>query len=341
MTKQQLKDLLRFDEIQKVIDELIELTKLSENKHLYNDVIIQASHFVEYQKAQSAGTTYRNEQRVEISKIKEALVFIIDQLGKKKVLLAQDKSGYYQQLQLGNPVYENFLFLNRTKSVKRFINFFDSIYNQDINYCPIIRIQTNHIFEPDWLFNRFFLELQSRYEETFELYPMILDEVEIEAGFNDFRKELLKKYKLSSLNNIGELLEKLSGRGYYLLHFTLHVKTESKALKAFITAFDEFCNNQISNVQGMVILTIRVTKTSFFKTWTPFWNTPKKSNALFCNTLTVNKLAYISRNDLHILSQRKLGNYPLDCRHIKKDKNHIRDVWNKVYLQIGEILEKI
>lgn len=80
MTKQQLKDLLAKNQIQKVIDELLNMTQQAEHKELHNDVVTQSGNFVQYQEDQIRDISAKTEERVSIGKIKKALLYLIDKL---------------------------------------------------------------------------------------------------------------------------------------------------------------------------------------------------------------------------------------------------------------------
>lgn len=80
MLKQHLKKQLTNDEIQEVINQLLVLTQHPERKKLHNDVILQSGKFKAYQLEKIRDTTATSEQLITISNIREALLYIIDNL---------------------------------------------------------------------------------------------------------------------------------------------------------------------------------------------------------------------------------------------------------------------
>ncbi len=79
-SKFELRNLISEDKTQQVIDNLLELTKSLEDKELHKEVILQSSKFEKYQREGRKGTCTFENQNISISRIKDALLQIIDKL---------------------------------------------------------------------------------------------------------------------------------------------------------------------------------------------------------------------------------------------------------------------
>lgn len=230
---------------------------------------------------------------------------------------------YYGSFVRGNPIYDQFIAIDRKNVIRELRNHFTQINCRHTN-CPIIAFKTPTEHQPDWLFDRFYFDLIERHDDEFEpkTYNLI-DEIEISEIRRIFKHQSGKEY-----------LKTLSANKYHLIHIKIDIDDESPKYHQFISDFCTYWKEKPEDINCLIFLSVKLRafkKPSFFQRLRK-----KKKKQHLTNMHLIEELEFVRKTDIDRFFENHFKCFP----SIKKIESEysIQDSWKIFATEIDKII---
>jgi hypothetical protein len=230
---------------------------------------------------------------------------------------------HYHSFEQSNPIYNHFLKIDRKLAVQQLREYYKKV-DCSGEKCSIVTIKTVNEHQPDWLFDRFYMDLQEREKEVFDpVIVNLIQEIKVTELYRKFKYRTGKEY-----------LESLSPNKYHLIHIKIEAKNENDELHQFFKEFCTYWSEKPTTIRCLIFLSVKIrtqTKPSFLKRIFG----KKKSNAIE-NMHLIDELEWVEKTDIESFFENHLKCFP----NMKNMKPHysIKECWLLFANEIDKII---
>jgi hypothetical protein len=227
-------------------------------------------------------------------------------------------------------VYKKFLYLDREIT--------DDLISGFVGKKRFFYFQTFNSSQPDWLFDRFVVQLNEELGDRFDFQPYLI-ELRKTLSFDAVKRKTQAQLNLDkTIDNPQDILSnpKFNEKSIHLFHFSIDVDLQSEELNTLIDNFFDFWfKDEIKEVNYVVFLTIKIRE----KNNVPFFMKLFGSKKLNNPKATTNKaiffrdfLPLITQNDINRFFEYNLQN--INPKVTVTQEQEIQDMWTALVPEI-------